>query len=246
MKLYLGILIACCIAGLTGCKKTETYTPVVSMNDVNPLAVGHTYFYRLDSTVTTNFGLALGTRSYNAKDSIESTFTDNAGRPSFRVFRYIRDTFNVQPWQYIATYYVTVDANRIETVDNNNLRFVSLINPVSDGGQWPGTQYIDLSPPNDFYQDWTFEYQNIGQPYDVKKGTFDETYTVLQRDETRPDGPFNPSNPLSQRFYSIEIYAKGVGLIYKDFLHWEYQNNGSSSKYDDDSYGIRLSLMDYK
>jgi hypothetical protein len=39
------------------------------------------------------------------------------------------------------------------------------------------------------------------------------------------------------------VYAKGIGLIYKEFLHYEWQ----APKYlEDRTYGIKLNLIDYK
>ena len=63
--------------------------------------------------------------------------------------------------------------------------------------------------------------------------------TVAQQDEFSPDGPFDPTLDYQQRNYSIEVYAKGIGLVYKDLLHWTWQK----PKYEDGSYGIRLTLI---
>ena len=128
MKKYL--LLVPVIICLFSCKKTTETLNIVAINDLYPIAVGKTYFYRLDSTVTASFGASLVTKSYLAKDSIESTFLDASGRKSFRIFRYLRDTLATQPWTFTATYYSTIDSNKIEYNDNN-LRYITLVNPVS-------------------------------------------------------------------------------------------------------------------
>jgi hypothetical protein len=241
-QLYIFLLV---VVTFIGCKKTDTLTPV-TINDIYPLQVGKNYYYRLDSTVLANLNQQLVVHSYNAKDSVDLQFTDNTGRRSYRIFRYIRDTFNLQAWQYTATYYATFDTNRVEYNDNN-LRYVTLVNNVEDGNQWLGTQYINTTAPFDYLYNWTFQYQNSGQPYTVKKGVIQNTYTVLQQDEDTPDAPFDP-NSYHEHSYSIEVYAKGIGLIYKDFLHWTWQPPTSTFNiyYQTGSFGVRLNLMDYK
>jgi len=87
--------------------------------------------------------------------------------------------------------------------------------------------------------------RNTGGPYTVEAGTFSNTVTVLQQDETSPPGDFDPS-AYKQRNYSIEVYAEGVGLIYKDFLHWTWQTTPPPARFENDSYGIRLSLLGYR
>jgi hypothetical protein len=86
-------------------------------------------------------------------------------------------------------------------------------------------------------------YQGVGESYTIKNRTFDSTVTVLQHDETTPEGTFTPSIPYQQRNYGVEVYAKGVGLIYKEFLHWTWQSTPPPSKFEDGSYGVKLTLI---
>ena len=234
------------VLGFAACSKNEELS-LVPITELYPLQVGKVFYYRLDSTVVASNKQQLLKRSYNAKDSIESQYLDNTGRKTFRIFRYLRDTLtpisNNSNWKFTFTYRATFDTNRVEYVDNN-LRFVTLTNPVKEGSQWKGTQYINTGflAPYTFYDGWNFEYQNVGQGYTVKKGTIPDTYTVFQQDITSPNIPFNTAN-FQTKDYSIEVYAKGIGLIYKDFLHWVYQ---PSNYFQDESFGIRLSLIDNK
>jgi hypothetical protein len=240
------------IVFLSGCKKNEELN-MVSFKELYPMQAGKIFYYRLDSTVISSSQQQLVTVSYNAKDSVETEFLDNLGRKSFRIFRYLRDTLtpisNNSNWKYTATYYATLDENRLEYVDNN-LRFVSLTNPVSEGSQWKGAQYIntDYYVQNvvdyRFYKDYKHEYRNVGQPFQVKKGTIGETYTVFHVDDRTPDAPFDP-NQFQDRNYSIEVYAKGIGLIYKDMLRYVY-NVTPTRGFFPENFGIRLSLIDYK
>jgi hypothetical protein len=218
------------------------------LTDYYPLQVGKTFTYRLDSIVPVNFGQQLQTRYYLAKDSVESQFTDALGRPSFRIYRYLRDTLQTQPWAYKVTNVVTIDNNhkRIEYVENN-LRYILLHQPISEGFNWKGNSFIDTKSggsPVKYLDEWNYTYMDINQPFTVRKGTFDSTISILQADEVSPPGPFNPSF-YQQTNYSKEVYAKGVGLIYKEFLHktWDLS---PGPHWVDDSYGVKLNLVDYK
>ena len=239
--LYLVVLIIL----FASCKKeTENLSPI-TVFQIYPLAVGKTFFYRLDSTLPVNFGAALKVTSYHAKDSIESTFLDASGRTSYRIFRYLRDTLDTQDWVFTATNYATITNNTIEYVENN-LRYIKLANVVSYNTTWLGNSYINTQLPSPYYflDGWNYQYQNIDMPYSCLKGTLPNTTTVLQQDYQVPQSGFDASQ-YNEKSYSIEVYAKGVGLIYKDFLHYTWQTT-PAPKFQDDSWGIRLNLIDYK
>ncbi|MGI8951838.1 MAG: hypothetical protein ACR2FN_09675 [Chitinophagaceae bacterium] len=233
---------------ISSCKK-QTETPGYSlMSDYYPLNVGRTFIYKMDSTITAPFGASLFTVAFTAKDTIQSTFLDNQGRTSYRVDRFTSDSLQTQPWQYKSSYFITPTAIDIEVVDDNNYRFIKLVSPVVEGRTWKGNSYIDTKSANSpvqYLDDWNYTYQNVNAAYTVLKGTLDSTITILQQDESLPDSTFNPNNLYQERNYSIEIYAKGVGLIYKNFLHWVWQTNPQPA-FQDGSYGIKLNLISYK
>ena len=231
---------------ILGCDSTKETFETPPLKEYFPLNVGATLTYRLDSTVPAPFGTALLVKSYQAKDSIESTFIDNEGRTSYRIFRLIRNLSGTQPWRFAATYVATPTANSIEYVDNN-LRFVKLVSPLKDGYAFKAHSFIDTKSINSqvsYLDDWEYEYQNVGKPYTVGNKKYENTVTVFQHNETTPDGAFNPNN-YQQRNYGVEVYAKGIGLIYKDFLHWTYQVTPPPAKYEDASFGVKLTAMSF-
>jgi len=130
--------------------------------------------------------------------------------------------------------------------------------PIREGFQWKGHSFIDASSINStvrYLADWNYTYQDVEKPYKVFSKTFDSTVTVMQRDETIPEGPFSPT-AYKQRNYGIEVYGKGVGLLYKDFLHYIYQPPTYDSSrvppilvrsgyYEDESIGIKLQIISH-
>lgn len=229
-----------------GCESSKETFEAPLLSEYFPLSVGATQTYRLDSTVPAPFGTALVIKSYQAKDSVESTFIDNQGRTSYRIFRLIRDLAGTQAWRFAATYVATPTQNTTEYVDNN-LRFVKLVAPIREGNSFKAHSYIDTKSINSlvsYLDEWEYTYENVEVPYTIGTRTFENTITVFQHDETTPEGPFNPAN-YQQRNYGVEVYAKGIGLIYKEFLHWTYQVTPPPAKYEDGSFGVKLTMMSF-
>ncbi len=231
----------------SACKKNDTGI-YLNADSYYPLQVGKVWFYRLDSTTISAFGNSLIVNSYHLKDSVGDSFIDNTGDSSWTIYRFITDTLEQQPWHNISTYYVTYNGKNVEVVDDNNLRFIKLVSPVVDGYNWPGNSYIDTRSANSNFQyldGWVYTYDSVNIPYSTAGGIIDSSITVLQRDETTPEGEFDPQY-YQQRNYSVEVYAHNIGLIYKNFLHWTWQPTPEPARFEDDSYGIVLNLLRIK
>ena len=245
-KLTIKVLaVLICLQFLISCTKQDTISPSVKAVNYYPVVVGKVWIYRLDSTTIPDFGASLIVHSYHIKDSVASSFLDNTNRMSWIVYRFITDTLEQMPWQSLSTYYITPTATNVEVLDDNNLRFIKLVTPVVKNKSWQGNSYIDTRSITSSYQyldGWNYTYTAVDSPYTTLAGTIDSTVTILQQDETSPEGPFNPDY-FQQRDYSVEVYAKNVGLIYKDFLHWIWQPDPEPGSYQDGSYGIRLNLI---
>jgi len=249
MKRY--FLLFFCFASvsfwLTSCAKESATVTFPALSDYYPLQTGRVFIYRLDSSIIPISGSELLVKSYHAKDSIADTIRDNMMRLSYRIYRFVTDTLETQPWQTTGTFYVTPEEQTVEFVDDNNLRFIKLKQPLRDYFSWDGNSYIETktaTSPYQYLDGWNYTYQNLGMPYTVEKGTLDNTVTVVQQDETSPPGPFDVGS-YQQRNYSVEVYAKDIGLIYKELIHWTWQTTPPPAKFDNDSYGIKLSLIDY-
>lgn len=234
---------------LHSCSKQGETVNLPALTDYYPLQTGKVFIYRLDSSLIPVSGASeLEIKSYHARDSIADTIRDNLGRLSYRVYRSITDTLETQPWQNIASYYITPTDNSIEVMDENNLRFIKLSQPLRNDYSWQGNSYIDTRSATSLYQymdGWNYYYQNVASPFAVLSGTLSNTITVQQQDETSPPGDFDPGN-YQQRNYSVEVYAFGIGLVYKEFLHRTWQVTPPPAKFDNDSYGIKLNLIHYR
>lgn len=207
------------------CKReTDTFT-VMPVTDYYPTQVGKYIIYQLDSTIFTNFETTKEIHSYQVKDIVDAEITDNLNRPSYRIRRMIRDSAGLKPWTDIATFMATPLPNSIEYVENN-LRFIKLKSPVRENYFWQGNSYINADGDLDYLKSWEYNYTNVGQPYLIGNKAVEHTVTVLQSDEMTGDPALFPNNVASKN-YSVEVYGKNIGLIYKDFIYWLYQKNNT-------------------
>jgi hypothetical protein len=88
---------------------------------------------------------------------------------------------------------------------------------------------------------WNYTYANTGQPYDVPAGTVPEAVVVNEADETTGN-----ADTYLQVTFSQEVYGKGIGLIYRKFLHSEYQSpNASNPAGVTIGYGLTFSMVSH-
>lgn len=237
---------------MVGCTNKTIELESESMEAYFPMQVGKYITYRLDSTVPTQFGADTVVRSYRVRDKFDAEITDGLGRKAFRVIRTISNAAGTLPFTNNNTFSATMAGNDWVEWNENNLRFMKLRFPVKEGFIWRGNSFIDATSLNStvrYLADWEYVYQNVGQPFTVNGKTFPETITILQRDEVLPEGPFDPRF-YKQWNFSIEVYAKNVGLVYKNFNHKEWQPptpppDARAGYWVDGSYRIILSVLDY-
>ncbi|MGN6533691.1 MAG: hypothetical protein ACTHK0_18260 [Ginsengibacter sp.] len=233
---------------LASCKKENANFTSESINDYFPLQVGKYITYDLDSTVFTNFGQNISVNHYQAQYRVDSKSTDNSGRPSYTISRYLRQD-STQSWTIDNVFTAVVDSKSVEFIEDN-LRFIKLMLPIKEGFSWKGNSYLPDNPypsynwsSNDFMSDWDYTYDSVGAPLTINSIKIDTTVKVLETDEKVGD-PVSQPDGYADRTYSVEKYGKGIGLIYREFLHWEYQPISSQSP-GYIGFGIKMSIIDH-
>lgn len=228
------------------CKKENANFTSESVNDYFPLQVGKYITYNLDSTLFIHFGQADTVISYQAKDQVDAQITDNLGRPAYRIIRYLRQDTS-QDWTPSNTFMVIPTSNSIEYIENN-LRFLKLELPVKQDFSWKGNSYIDTYSINSelqYLDDWDYIYDSIDAPLTINSLSIDSTITVDARDEFLGQDPSIPGTQYAEKTYALEKYGKGIGLIYREFLHWEYQGGETGVPGYFVGYGVKLSIIDH-
>lgn len=226
-------LLAVVIFTLFSCNKKDEYVSE-KLSDYIILTPGKYITYRLDSMVFTNFGRNTEIHRYQVKHVIDELITDNLGRPSYRVFRYLRDSLGTTAWQAAGTFFITPLADQVELIEDN-LRFIKLHLPIKDAFTWKGNRYLpsgidgpyeQLFPFNndDDMEDWDFYYNGENGSFSYLGFNYVNVLSVEEADE-RFNVPILAPGSIAYRSRAVEKYSKNIGLVYREYELWEYQPN---------------------
>jgi len=228
-RIFGAALLLVTLAGCTHEVETLVSEP---LTDYLPLTPGKFITYQLDSTIFTNFGQDVEIHHYQEKNIIDEPFTDNLGRPSFRIYRYLRDSAGTMPWSAAGTYYITPSEKTIEVVENN-ARTLRLVQPLQEGTTWNGTNYLPdniYEPTYEFNNDnlmsrWQFTYGTRGTE-DINGTTVADVLPVYQIDDASNTTEYFKAaidTVEASRSFSVDKYAKGIGLVAQELVLWDYQ-----------------------
>jgi hypothetical protein len=212
---------------LTACKKEIIPNDNILLGkEYFPITKDHTIEYAIDSIIYNDFSKSTDTFRMQFKDVIGESFYDNEGRESYVVNRYSRqdDTYL---WKDLMTFYATKTNFRVEVVENN-LRMIKLVFPVKLKTYWSGNIYIpaQIDDKLKWLWNWNYTYTYINQPFNTGLASFSNTIEVIGINDST-NNPEQFPDAIANKTYSKEVYAKNVGLIYRELTNWEYQPDGS-------------------
>jgi hypothetical protein len=238
---------------LSCAKETEEFISD-SINDYLPTVVGKYITYRLDSTVFTNQGRNEEVHKYRVKHVVDAQITDNLGRPAYRIIRYLSDSAGTLPWVPNGTYFITPLNDQVEIVDNN-LRSIKLHLPVKNNYNWKGNKYFSDDPYEQFcslnsfdqaLNETDFYYDGATAGNETINGqVYKDVITIQQEDESFNFPNTNPTS-YAERIFGKEKYSKGIGLVYRETILWEYQpNTGGGGGGYKCGFGIKMWMIDH-
>ncbi|MES1221547.1 MAG: hypothetical protein ABUT20_38965 [Bacteroidota bacterium] len=246
-------LLAAVVFSFYSCDKTTTEDfQSDNLSDYIPLSIGKYITYRIDSTVYTNFGRTTEIHKYQVKHIIDAQITDNLGRPSYRVFRYLNDSTASKSWLPAGTYFITPLSTQVEVIEDN-LRFIKLRLPVKDGGTWKGNKYISANPyaalynfsNDDDMEDWDYEFDGGSSSFSYAGKNYTNVYSIEEANEAY-NVPITDPNSYASKIRAVEKYSKNIGLVYREYELWEYQPNpGGSGGPFKTGFGIKMWMVDH-
>lgn len=189
------------------CKNEKGVAPDLGYN-FYPTNIGHYIEYEVDSIVYNDFTNTIDTTSYLLKEIIESEFENAAEIPSFKIVRYKRQNEN-SDWILSDVWFGMKNKTEIVRAEEN-IRFVKMIFPVKNGSRWNGNKYNTLEPQN-------YEYKNKDMNFTINSTNFDSTVIVKQLENL---------NLIEQQEFK-EVYARNIGLIYKEMIDVKTEINGT-------------------
>ncbi len=231
------------------CTSEKEDLQIVTSKDFFSLQKGKYIIYRTDSLVFTQAGRSEETHSYQEKHLIDDQISDNLGRPAHRVFKLIRDVAGLEPWRPSGSYFITPLSNTVEIVEDN-LRVIKLVTPVKAGTTWKGNRYLSSDPYaqkfsfsiDDDMANWDFLIDSSAKTLVLNGKKIEGVTTVSSVNEAR-NVPVTDAASYAERRLYIEKFALGIGLVYQEYILWEYQPNPGSTGYKV-GFGIKRSMID--
>ncbi|MEZ4915655.1 MAG: hypothetical protein R2836_01570 [Chitinophagales bacterium] len=194
------------------CKK-ESYRETTDFGyNYQPNKVGYWIEYEVDSITFDNNTnpVTIDTAHYFIREVFDTTYTDASNNEAIRVEQYRKNLES-------DVYQINYVGNAQFTTGNfqrnfHDLRYMALTFPVREGNDWQGNIFIDVnsSDPYNFLNDdlynWTYTYTEVDVAKEIGGFSLDSCVVVQQIDEAN----------LFEMKYAQEIYARNIGMVYKE------------------------------
>lgn len=183
--------------------------------DPDPQAMGYEYFpleigdYRIYDVTDIRFTSNVGdTTRFQMRERVDTSFTDQTNQLVYKVVRSIR--FNPNSAWIDDSVLVAAKLDNMVLLTKNNTKYVKLVFPVKEGGEWIGDLYNDRiaggGRQSKIRNDKeVYTYSSVGRPYQEWGLNYPNTITVSQ-DSTSSTVIYDKRQ---------EVYAEAVGLIYR-------------------------------
>jgi hypothetical protein len=195
-------VIAAAVLVIASCKKKEDITPIDLGYDYFPNEVGKFIEYEVDST---HYGITEQDFHFYVREERLEDYVDGEGQVAVRIERFKKTNLGDQ-WVLSDVWVQKRTSTTAERLEENR-RFVRLAFPVNIDQKWDGNAYNDLD-------EWEHSYESIGVSKSFGALPFSKTLTVNQRHNVN----------LVDQEIAEEVYAFGVGLVYKKFIDLNFQN----------------------
>lgn len=233
---------------LAACQRTQETMEWDDIKDYQPLKIGSSITYRLDSTVYVSNQTIRTNRIYIVRLQVDALVTDATGRSALRISRHLRNSQDTSKWIADQAFLAIPDQGRLEWIEQNQ-RFVLMASPVREGYSWKGNRYINTQsdPQRQYLDDWDFAWKAVGIPFNTGSKMFQQTATVEMRNDSINDG--KDKSKYFSKDIARDIYAREIGLIYRERVHEVWQPANASSPtgyYEPESYGIQMMYLSHQ
>lgn len=213
LPLAVVVLLVFALGMAVSCNKTDDFQTDFKY-EYFPTDSGRYVEYQVDSVLWNSFfdPPSVDTITFQVREVYESEFLDGSGNTMRRIERY-RRADSTQAWQLVDVWSAGLTDNKA-IWNEENLRFVKLVFPITNGLTWRGNQFVDTENGPIFLDDWTYEVTSLDVPATIGGLNFDSTLTVV----------LHADSNLIEKTTAIEVYARGVGLVQKEWM-WLTKNN---------------------
>jgi hypothetical protein len=230
------VVLLTCFLALPSCNKEDDFVADFKY-EYFPTDSGRYVIYDVDSIIFNSFFVPplKDTINFQVREVYQETFTDGAGNRLRRIERFRRND-TIGNWVLTDVWYAGIVNNQAIWVEEN-LRLLKLVFPPKADSQWNGNQYIQITEGIEFMEGWEYNITALDVPNTINGLSFDSTLTVVLADDTAS---------LIERITATETYAKGVGLIYKDWQWLKKQNVVAQfPQGTEDGFIVRMRVREY-
>lgn len=189
-------------------------------SDFFPISVGSFFIYDVNETSYT----ALGEKEdfmYQLKLVVADSFQNIAGGTSYVIQRSKKGD-NSSTFDYLDTWSARIEASEV-VIAEGTTSFVRLSFPLVTGKQWNGNALNSLGGEETCVDNIEntcdlYEIGSLGTPYEFNGEMLNETLEVVQN---------NNVDLIVKQDVRKEIYARHIGLVYKENTLLEYCTVGS-------------------
>lgn len=191
------IIIVCLILAFAtyGCKKNEVVPNLDHSSKYQPLAIGHTWIYQVDSIYFHGNGSQKpDTFHFLQRNIIASSFTNEQSELSYKLTRSVKkDSFS--DWIFQRNYSLTkTDIDLLQTFEDETT--IEFTVPFVLLREWDCNQFNNRNSVGCYFEE-------VHTPMDIGSQYFDSTSTAY----------FEQEKNIVNSFFKRKTYAANVGLV---------------------------------
>ncbi len=209
------------IFALYSCDNGTVIAPADSPEDFYPVEVGKYWIYQVDSIIIDDLGATICPTSSFIKEEIASVLSQDNLTTVYVLERSYKKTES-DPWVISDIWTITQGRNYIQRSEEN-LRFIKMQTPLRIGNTWDGNQFdseLILTVKDEaipIYKNWEYMVLDLAVGEDIGGIAYDDLMVLQQADD---------ENQIERR-YSVEKYARDVGLVYREMEIFNTQCDGN-------------------
>lgn len=243
---FLFILTIALFSGCTPSGTVEEFDEERFGFDYFPLEVGKFWIYAVDSIVYDDLGATKLDLKSEIKEEIVDTFRNEVNELVYVVNRFWRRE-NSSPWQVTDVWSAVKDRERAFRTEDN-LKFIKFVFPPLTGKRWNSNIYFDeftivtiAGESLRMFADWN-DAQMTSVDVNERIGSVDyeNVATILLTDD-------DERNAIERR-YALEKYARGVGLVYKEYIILDTQCSSCQTSWEEKAekgFILKQTLLEY-
>lgn len=226
-----GVLL---LTALTGCEsKSEFETPLPRLGSTYmPLSIGKFIEYEADSIIydpQPNKVIKIDTIRFWSRDVITDSLRDASGQLTYTIEHFERkDT--TQTWQIKRVWSAAHAVDYVERSEEN-LRYLKMPQIFQEKTNWNAHVFIntdlEIKVADEailpFSKRWFFNIESFGKAETLNNQIYSDVLTIKGQIDTRI---------FNERRYTLEKYAKGIGLIFKEIYILDSQNINTSLSWE--------------